>query len=165
MARRNNVTRNIANHYNRRMLGRVRSLSVKFERGARSVFRDQVQVAAGGFEGDYHTGHSRRRQILLLSGTLLDQFNLNAGDLYENVVIDGIDVMSLREGQELRLGTALVAVTIPCEPCSQMDRLRPGLQEELRDCRGMFVRVLEPGTVRLGDTLREEMPRQTSLQL
>jgi hypothetical protein len=146
------------------MLGRVRSLSVKLQRGAESVFRDEVQVTSGGFEGDYHTD-TRRRQILLLSGSLLDGFNLNPGDLYENAVVDGIDVMSLREGQELRLGTALVAVTIPCEPCSHMERIRPGLQNQLQDCRGMFVRVLEPGIVRVGDTLREELPRQNSFQL
>jgi MOSC domain-containing protein YiiM len=147
------------------MLGRVRSLSVKLQRGAKSVSRDEVQVTSGGFEGDYHTDNSRRRQILLLSGSLLDRFNLNSGDLYENAIVDGIDVMSLREGQELRLGTALVAVTIPCEPCSHMDRIRPGLQAQLQDCRGMFVRVLEPGIVRVGDTLHEELPRQNSLQL
>ena len=147
------------------MLGRVRSLSVKLERGAESVFRDEVQVTSGGFAGDYHTGSSKRRQILLLSGSLLDRFSLQPGDVNENAVIDDIDVMSLREGQELRLGTALVAVTIPCEPCSQMERIRPGLQEQLLDCRGMFVKVLEPGIVRVGDTLREESPRQNLLQL
>src|SRR2546422_3613637 len=37
------------------------------------------------------------------------------------------------EGQQLRLGSALVAVTTPCEPCIQMERLRIGLQEALRD--------------------------------
>jgi MOSC domain-containing protein YiiM len=147
------------------MPGRVRSLSVKLEHGAKSVFRDEVQVTSGGFEGDYHTGNSRRRQILLLSGSLLDGFNLKPGDVYENAVIDGLDVMSLQEGQELRLGTALVAVTIPCEPCSHMDHIRSGLQEQLRNCRGMFVRVLKPGIVRVGDALREELPRQNSLQL
>jgi MOSC domain-containing protein YiiM len=138
------------------MLGRVRTLSVKLERGSKSVFSDVLNVTPGGFEGDYHTGTSKRRQILLVSGSLLDQFNLKPGDVQENAVIDGIDVMSLREGQELRLGTALVAVTIPCEPCTQMDRIRPGLREELRDCRGIFVKVLEPGIVRVGDALCED---------
>src|SRR5712692_4406645 len=147
------------------MLGRVRSLSVKLEKGTNSVFRESVQITPQGFDGDRHTGNSRRRQILLLSGSLLDEFNLNPGDLHENAVIDGIDVMSLQEGQLLRLGSALVAVTIPCEPCVQMDRLRSGLQEQLKDRRGIFVKVLEPGIVRVGDTLCEEPVRQNSLNL
>jgi MOSC domain-containing protein YiiM len=145
------------------MLGKVRSLSVKLEKGAKSALRDFVQVTPGGLDGDHHTGHSKRRQILLLSSSLLDELELEPGDLYENVVVDGIDVMSLREGQSLRLGDALVEVTIPCEPCTHMDSVRPGLQERLKDRRGMFVRVIEPGIVRVGDTIREEPARQNSL--
>jgi MOSC domain-containing protein YiiM len=67
------------------------------------------------------------------------------------VVIDGIDVMALNNGQQLRLGDVVVSVTIPCEPCIQMERVRRGLQEALSDRRGMFVRVLSPGIVRVGD--------------
>jgi MOSC domain-containing protein YiiM len=148
------------------MLGRVRSLSVKLEKGAKLEFRDFVQVSPSGFEGDHHTGDSRRRrQILLLSGSLLDELNLKPGDLSENAVIDGLDVMSLREGQSLRLGSAIVAVTVPCEPCSHMERVRPGLQEQLKDRRGMFVKVLEPGIIRRGDILCEEPARQKPLDL
>jgi MOSC domain-containing protein YiiM len=137
------------------MLGKVCSLSVKLEKGTKSAFRDSVEVTPHGFDGDHHTGHSRRRQILLLSSSLLDELGLQPGDLHENAVIDGIDVMSLREGQLLRLGSALVEVTIPCEPCTHMDRVRSGLQEQLKDRRGLFVKVLEPGVVRVGDTVCE----------
>ncbi len=138
------------------MDGTIRALFVKSEKHAKSTARDVVQVTPQGFDGDHHAGHSKRRQILMVSGEILDELNLNPGDVYENVVVDGMDVMSLREGQALRIGGALVAVTIPCEPCRQMDRLRPGLQERLKNCRGMFVEVLEPGVVRVGDTVRYE---------
>jgi molybdopterin adenylyltransferase len=110
-----------------------------------------AEAVPGGFDGDHHTGHSKRRQILLLSGRVLDELQVNPGDISENVVVDGIDVMSLKEGQKLRLGDAQVMVTIPCEPCMQMDRVRPGLQDALQYRRGMFVSVVSPGTVRVGD--------------
>jgi molybdopterin adenylyltransferase len=145
------------------MLGTVRSLSVKLKKGTKSTFRDSVQITPYGLDGDYHTGHSRRRQILLLSSSLLDEFGLKPGDLHENVVIDGIDVMLLREGQSLRLGDALVEVTLPCEACTHMDGVRPGLQGQLKDRRGMFVRVIEPGIVRVGDKICEEPAPQNSL--
>jgi len=112
-----------------------------------------ANAVLGGFEGDHHTGSSRRRQILLLSGNILDELKLQPGTIYENVVLDGIDVMSLQEGQEFLLGEAVVAVTIPCEPCIQMERIRSGLGDALQDRRGMFVKVLVPGTVRVGDQL------------
>jgi len=129
----------------------VRSIFVKKEKGRRAVSLDAVEAISGGLTGDRHTGLSRQRQILLISGNVLDELNLEPGSISENVVIDGIDVMRLQEGQSLRLGQALVTVTVPCEPCTQMERVRQGLQTALENRRGMFVRVVEDGTVRVGD--------------
>ena len=129
----------------------VRAILIKAKKGAQSVSLGAVQAVTGGFDGDHHTGSSKRRQILLISGSVLDELNLEPGAIYENIVVDGMDVMALQEGQELRLGDVLVAVTIPCEPCIQMDRVRYGLQKALEGRRGMFVRVIVPGTVRVGD--------------
>jgi MOSC domain-containing protein YiiM len=68
-------------------------------------------------------------------------------------VVDGFDVMSLAEGQHLQMGNAQFEVTIPCEPCVQMDRVRQGLKDLLEGRRGIFVRVLSPGAVRVGDAV------------
>jgi MOSC domain-containing protein YiiM len=144
------------------MTGTIRALFVKLQNDTKSTPRDVVQVTPSGFEGDHHTGYSKRRQILLVSGSILDELDLKPGDVYENVVVDGLDVMSLREGQPLRLGSSRVEVTIPCEPCFQMERLRPGLRERLRNSRGIFVRVLEPGVVRVGDSVCDELPVEDS---
>jgi MOSC domain-containing protein YiiM len=144
------------------MNGTVRALLVKAGKGVKSTRRDSVQVTAAGIDGDHHSDASRRRQILLISGKVLDQFDLEPGDVHENVVIDGLDVMSLEEGRQLRLGGAVVAVTVPCEPCVQMDRVRPGLKQALKDCRGMFVKVLEPGFIRIGDPVCEKSAVENS---
>jgi MOSC domain-containing protein YiiM len=108
---------------------------------------------AGGLAGDHHTGGSKRRQILMISSDILNALDLAPGTISENVVIDGLDVMKLPEGRRYRLGGALVEVTIPCEPCIQMERIRPGLQAALENRRGMFLKVLTPGLVRVGDSL------------
>jgi MOSC domain-containing protein YiiM len=145
--------RNIGTIIIDRVQGIVRALFVKKEKGGKPVPLQSVQVIDGGFEGDFHTGSSKRRQILLMCGKVLDELNVEPGRIFENVVVDGIDVMALEEGRRLRLGGALVDVTIPCEPCLQMDRVRPGLQNELENRRGIFVRVVSPGTVRVGDNV------------
>ena len=129
----------------------MRAIFIKREKGGKSVPLDSVQAGLGGFEGDHHTGSVRRRQILLMSGNILDELNLPPGAIYENVVVDGMDVMALKEGQQLRLGGALVAVTVECDPCVQMDRIRNGLRETLERRRGMFVKVIAPGVVRVAD--------------
>src|SRR5262249_9926578 len=129
----------------------VRAIFIKKDKGGHAVSLDAVQAISGGLTGDHHTGFSKQRQILLLSGSVLDELSLVPGSIYENVVIDGIDVMRLEKGQTLRLGDALVTVTFPCEPCIQMERIRQGLQEALANRRGMFVRVAAEGMVRVGD--------------
>jgi MOSC domain-containing protein YiiM len=133
------------------MQGTVRALFVKPQKGGKSVSLQAVRAIEGGFDGDHHTGSSKRRQILLMFGNVLDELHVAPGTIYENVVVDGLDVMALGEGQQLRLGEALVGVTIPCEPCILMDRVRPGLQSVLENRRGMFVKVISPGMVRVGD--------------
>lgn len=87
----------------------------------------------------------------MMSGNVLDELQLEPGAIHENVVVDGLDVMALNEGQQLRIGGALVAVTVHCDPCVQMDRVRSGLQDALQNRRGIFVKVMVPGTVSVGD--------------
>jgi MOSC domain-containing protein YiiM len=41
-----------------------------------------------------------------------------------------------------------------CDPCSRMDEIRPGLQEELEGRRGMLARVVQTGDVAVGDEIR-----------
>lgn len=140
------------------MQGTVRALFVKPEKGATPVTLAAVQVHTMGFEGDYHTGFTKNRQVLLMSGGILDQLTLEPGSIFENVVVDGLDVMSLTPGQYVRMGDALFEVTIPCAPCVKMDRVRHGLQQTLMDRRGMFVRVLAAGAVRVGDAVTVSEP-------
>jgi len=135
------------------MQGAVGALFVKPETRAPSHSLASVEATPTGFAGDLHSRRMTRRQILLVSRHVLTELDLEPGAMSENVVVDGLDVMSLREGQQLRLGGALVAVTIPCTPCAQMDGIRYGLKAALTNRRGMFVTVVTPGTVRVGDSV------------
>jgi len=135
------------------MRGTIRALFVKPEKGKASISLKEVHADDGGLNGDHHKGSSRKRQILLMSGSVMDRLALPLGTIHENVVVDGIDVMTLQEGQQLQLGDARVSVTMPCEPCIQMERVRKGLQDALENRRGMFVRVITPGLVKVSDTV------------
>ena len=156
--RRNVADRNMGTIIIDGMQGTVRAIFIKRKKGEKAVALESAEAVPGGLAGDRHTGASKRRQILLMSGSILDELNIEPGAIFENVVVDGLDVMELQEGQQLRLGNALVVVTIPCEPCVQMDRVRRGLQDELQNRRGMFVKVISPGVVRVGDAIGVEGP-------
>src|SRR5581483_851611 len=107
--------------------GRIRALFIKSDRKNRRVSVPSALAIKDGFHGDYHSTPRSRRQILLVSGAVLDELELEPGALSENVTVDGIDVMQFKEGQRLQLGDAMVEVTRACERCTHLERIKSGL--------------------------------------
>lgn len=150
--------------------------------------RDSITLLAGlGVEGDVHAGvtvkHRSRmaqdptrpnlRQVHLIHQELFDEvreagFEVEPGQLGENVTTTGIDLLALPVGTLLRLGDeAVVEVTGLRNPCLQIDRFQNGLLKQVvgRDADGDVVRkagimsiVRTGGTVRPGDTVDVELP-------
>jgi len=73
----------------------------------------------------------------------------------------GLNVNGLPAGQRLRIGEARLEVAIVCTPCSQVERIRPGLRKEVWGRGGMLCWVLEGGVIRAGDPI-EKLPRPLS---
>jgi len=113
--------------------------------------REVRAVVNRGFEGCNHARPGGRRQVLLMDIETLAELGLAAGTVKENITTRGLRLAELKLGQRLRVGEAVLEVTVPCEPCGRMDEVRPGLQEQLRGRRGMLCRVVEGGLVRSGD--------------
>jgi len=97
-------------------------------------------IADRGFEGCLHGRPGSKRQVLLMEAEVL-----------EDLTTRGIRLAQLGSGERLRIGEALLEVTVECEPCERMDEIRVGLQEELRGQRGILCRVVEGGWIRRGD--------------
>ena len=150
--------------------------------------QDSIRLVAGlGVESDAHLGvtvkHRSRvardprlpnlRQVHLIHSELHDElrtagFAVSAGDIGENVTTRGIDLLGLPAGTRLRLGRdAVVEVTGLRNPCSQLNRLQPGLMAATHghDADGNLIRktgvmgiVLVGGEVRAGDAIGIELP-------
>ena len=115
--------------------------------------RQAQMLADFGLEGCAHARAGSDRQVLLVDRETLDAMELQPGILRENITTNGLKVNSLQVGQRLRMGEALLEVTLVCTPCNQMERIRQGLRKELWGRRGMLCRVLEGGIVRPGDPI------------
>ena len=140
-----------------------------------------------GVEGDGHAGttvkHRSRvardpttpnlRQVHLLHRELLEElrprgFDIGPGEIGENILTAGVDLLGLPTGTVLRLGAeARVRVTGLRNPCLQLDRFMPGLMAATldRDEAGGLVRkagimavVLDGGEVHPGDAIEVMMP-------
>jgi MOSC domain-containing protein YiiM len=154
-----------------------------------------IRLLAGlGVEGDAHLGttvqHRSRvardptqpnlRQVHLLHRELLGEleaqgFVIGAGDIGENILTRGVDLLGLPTGTVLRIGeVAAVQVTGLRNPCVQLDRFRPGLMAATldRDAAGGLVRkagvmaiVLIGGEVRPGDAIEALLPPEPHRRL
>ena len=150
--------------------------------------REAITLVAGhGVEGDVHAGatvkHRSRvrrdatrpnlRQVHLIHAELHDElraagFDVQPGQMGENVTTRGVGLLALPTGTRLRLGSeAVVEVTGLWNPCVQLDGIQPGLMQANldRDADGNLVRktgvmsvVVEGGEVRPGDGVEVELP-------
>ncbi len=140
-----------------------------------------------GVEGDAHAGttvqHRSRvardtakpnlRQVHLLHRELLLEletkgFLIGPGQIGENILTLGLDLLGLPTDTVLRIGDAAqVRVTGLRNPCVQLDRFKPGLMAATlgRDASGGLVRkagimaiVLQGGVVRPGDPIVVVLP-------
>jgi MOSC domain-containing protein YiiM len=132
----------------------VHGVFVSPERGSgQAVAMDRAQAIAGyGFAGCQHA-NPPRREVLFASKEHLDALDLEPGAIRENITVEGADVQAWPVGQQVRAGGALFEITMVCDPCEKMERLRPGLRAELEGRRGMLARVLEGGPVAVGDEI------------
>jgi hypothetical protein len=151
-------------------------------------------VAGLGVAGDGHAGrtvqHRSRvardpnqpnlRQVHLLHSELFHEleakgFVIGPGQIGENILTRGIDLLALPADSILRLGdTARVRVTGLRNPCVQLDRFKPGLMAATleRDAAGGLIRkagimavVLDSGDVRPGDPIEVIVPPQPHRRL
>lgn len=161
---------------------------------ARHVFSKETVSAITlldglGVEGDAHCGvtvkHRSRvardpfqpnvRQVHLIHAELFDElvekgFEILPGDLGENITTQGIDLLALPVGTQLRLGKhGVVTLTGLRNPCVQMDRFKKGLMKAVLDQTpdGKLVRkagvmgvVSAAGTVSAGDRITVKLPRR-----
>jgi MOSC domain len=156
---------------------------------------DEIMLLAGlGVEGDAHAGvtvqHRSRvaadatqpnlRQVHLIHAELHDElreqgFDLEPGQLGENITTRGLDLLTLPQGTVLRLGPqAVIQITGLRNPCNQINDFRPGLLNAVldRDEQGNLVRkagimgvVVNGGPVKPGDTIEVELPNKPHLPL
>ncbi|WP_067028769.1 MOSC domain-containing protein [Allomuricauda sp. CP2A] len=81
----------------------------------------------------------------------------NWGMFGENLTVEGLDESKIKIGSIYRLGTALVQITQPREPCYKLG-IRFGTQNILKEFidhgfPGTYIRVLEVGRVSKGDVM------------
>ena len=147
-----------------------------------------------GIEGDAHMGktvkHRSRvkqdasqpnlRQVHLIHSELYNEialkgFQVNPGQIGENITTHGIDLLSLPKGTILKIGAdAAIEVTGLRNPCSQLNSIKEGLMNAVlgKDDNGNIILkagimgiVIKGGEINIDDTIEVELPQEPFVRL
>ena len=116
-----------------------------------------------GISGDAHAG-KWHRQVSLLSADKIAAFNEKGagvvpGAFGENLVVEGFDFRALPVGTLLRCGDVLLEMTQIGKECHSHCEIYKKMGDCIMPREGVFARVLEPGTISVGDEMTIE-PRK-----
>jgi MOSC domain-containing protein YiiM len=141
--------------------GRVEWIGLRRRRGVAMEEMDQVIAIAGrGLAGDRYSGASGKRGVTLIQAEHLAVIAALAGQetvaparLRRNLVVSGLPLIALK-GRRFRIGQVVLEGTASCDPCSRMEAaLGPGGYNAMRGHGGLCARILEGGTLRVGDSV------------
>jgi len=133
------------------MKGTLKHLFIKEAHKAPMVpVQTAEAITLKGLKGDVAFGKNRR-QVLLIEQEALDEFDLVPGIVRENGVTQGVVLAGLPKGSTVQLGSVVLEVTMDCDPCPFMETIRVGLEKAMDGRRGTLFRVLEGGTMSVGD--------------
>jgi MOSC domain-containing protein YiiM len=145
-------------------VGRVDWIGLRPERreALESVSEANITLE-DGLVGDHYSGRNKRRQVTLIQtehlqgvAHMLGRELVDPQLTRRNIVVSGINLLAFKD-RRFRIGTAILEMTGPCEPCSRMEEnLGPGGYNAMRGHGGITARVIQGGQVKVGDEVRLE---------
>ena len=137
--------------------GRVLAVNISEDKGTKKKNIQSCSVLKDfGLKGDAHAGPWHRQVSLLANESIQKMKDLGLkvgyGDFAENITTEGVDLVHLPIGTEIRIGSAVVLkVTQIGKVCHE----RCAIYYQAGDCimqkEGIFAEVIDEGEVKVGD--------------
>ena len=139
--------------------GRVLAVNISEEKGTKKTNVGSCTLLKDfGLKGDAHGG-PWHRQVSLLANESVEKMKAKGlevgyGDFAENITTEGIDLVHLPIGTEIRIGNSIVLrVTQIGKECHE----RCAIYYQAGDCvmpkEGIFAEVISEGEVKVGDEI------------
>lgn len=141
--------------------GQVQWIGLRLARDVPMRVVDSAEAVVGkGLHGDRYGSGSGKRGVTLIQAEHLPIIAALAGlvavepaTLRRNLVVSGLPLIALK-GRRFRIGDVLCEGTASCDPCSRMElALGAGGYNAMRGHGGLCARILESGTLRVGDAV------------
>ena len=139
--------------------GKVLAVNISEDKGTKKTNVQSCSLLKDfGLEGDAHGG-PWHRQVSLLANESIEKMrakglNVGYGDFAENITTEGIDLVHLPIGTEVRIGNSVILrVTQIGKECHE----RCAIYYQAGDCvmpkEGIFAEVVTEGEVKVGDKI------------
>lgn len=112
--------------------------------------KSSLNLSENGIKGNIEC--HKFRQILILPRNTLEEFNIKAGQLKENILInESFDIHSLESGTVIQLGEVKIRLTFHCEPCGKIKNIVS--TRKILHKRGYLGQVINSGNIKIGDSI------------
>ena len=136
-------------------VGEVVALFISEKGNIERIPKLDIMLDEKGVRGDKFYNKDSNRSVLLTSResyTLAKkhQISMEYGTLGENILID-YNPYKLDMGSQLKIGTVIIEITQNCTICNHLSVVDKSLPKLLKDDRGIFVKVVNEGSIKRGD--------------
>ena len=146
--------------------GKVIAVCSSKTKGVRKEVIDKgILKTQYGLEGDAHADSTWHRQVSLLAIESIEKmrkmgYDVNPGDFAENLTCEGVDLVSLPIGTKLKVGKDIVlSISQIGKECHTGCAIFKTTGKCIMPKEGVFAEVIEGGTVKAGDEIREQDDR------
>ena len=135
--------------------GTITNLHIARVKGTPSdAVQEATAISGLGLDGDRSAYEGNTRQGLFVDKEILDGAGLVPGQVKENITVTGMNVSQIRPGQVFTIGDDVTLEAVgDCEACGKMDAIRMGLMDEIQGKRGMLAKVINGGSIKVGDSV------------
>jgi len=141
-------------------MGKIIAVCKSDERGTKKEdIKEGILEVDFGLVGDAHADCRSHRQVSLLAAESIDKMRalgleLKPGDFAENLITEGIELMSLPVGTRMSVGEQVVLeVTQIGKECHAVCAIFQQVGKCVMPEEGVFTRVIKGGTVKAGDRI------------
>ncbi len=117
-------------------------------------------VVGHGIDGDRKGGNPNRQLNIMSYETLAalekEGFTVKPGAMGEQIILEGLDVNQLQQGDRIRLGErALVEVVSHRNGCDRFQHIQGHHPSEAKGRLGIMAKVIQGGTIAPGDVVTQ----------
>lgn len=133
---------------------KIKAVCVSKNKGQKSEVEKINLIKNSGVEGDFHSkGGERQVSLLAIESIEKMKIKLEAGAFGENIITEGIGLLSLRIGQTLKVGGAELEISKIGKECLERCQIYYQTGDCIMPREGVFAKVIKGGIIKPGDEI------------